>query len=770
MTTNDPRVSVVIVSHNGRAYLKDCLDAVHDLDYPKDRLDVFLIDNGSTDGTEAFVRQWYPRVQVIVKKKNEGYARPNNEVARLAQGEVLAFLNNDIRVERGWLRALVETMAREEAACAGSLILSWDGKRIDFAGGEFTMTGKGLQPDFGVAVGEADVGEDPRETLFVCSGAMTVLRDAFLEAGGFDEDMGWYYVDVDLGIRLRMAGKKVTFVPQAKAFHVHGGTVKAFPERAKRFLLERNALRILLKSLEEENLFRALTASTLSLVDQVLREAGVQPSAFDLRNPDPPKAIPLTEEAGCRLGALQSLLEDLDPLWERRQEVQSRRKRSDAEWLGGLSPRWDPAGGESPALPFSAERHLFRIAGLGRLTGPEAKRKRIVLVCDFPVGRRMGGPGIRYWEFARHLKDEFDVTLAAPEGSEVNLPGVTFLPLHEDQNPFRNPLPKADLFIVFGFRTFSFPFSLRLGAPIVFDLHCPFPLENLHYYRSQGWAPYARDQMVQRDLNVLRNQLHRGDFFLCASPRQRDLLLGWLSLADRVNVATFDEDETLSARMACVPFGLPGRDPVHGRRVLKGVHPAVGEEDFVILWGGGVFDWLDPVTAVKAMKRVREHRPDVRLVFLGTQNPHPGILPSRRLADAVQAAREEGLLDREVLFNEGYVDYDERENWLLESDAGIVLHPDTLETRFAFRTRVLDYLWAGLPILISEGDTFAERVESEGLGIAVGVGDSEGLARAILRLAGDESFRRRVRENIGSVRETMTWERAIEPLRAFCRA
>ena len=94
-------------------------------------------------------------------------------------------------------------------------------------------------------------------------------------------------------------------------------------------------------------------------------------------------------------------------------------------------------------------------------------------------------------------------------------------------------------------------------------------------------------------------------------------------------------------------------------------------------------------------------------------------------------AEELGLLDRRVFFNEGWVPYDERGAYLLEADVGVSAHFDELEARFAFRTRLLDCIWAGLPIVTSRGDALAEVVEERGLGRAVPPGDVDAYAEAL---------------------------------------
>jgi hypothetical protein len=104
----------------------------------------------------------------------------------------------------------------------------------------------------------------------------------------------------------------------------------------------------------------------------------------------------------------------------------------------------------------------------------------------------------------------------------------------------------------------------------------------------------------------------------------------------------------------------------------------------------------------------------------------------------------------------------------LEADVGVSLHPDTLEARLAFRTRVLDYIWAGLPMIVTAGDAASELVAQYDLGSVVAVADVDGVASAILKLVGPTAagWKGRFEE----VRLGLTWENAAQALLDFCKA
>ena len=177
---------------------------------------------------------------------------------------------------------------------------------------------------------------------------------------------------------------------------------------------------------------------------------------------------------------------------------------------------------------------------------------------------------------------------------------------------------------------------------------------------------------------------------------------------------------------------------MHQRPVLKGVWPGIGADDQVLLWGGGMWRWLDALTPIRAVERlVAEGRP-VHLFFMGVKRPGPdhGDVPSAA-GHAIEYARERGLDGSCIHFNDGWIPYGERSSYLLESDLGISAHHDHLEARFSFRTRVLDYLWAGLPMVLTRGDSMADLAERQALGGTVDPEDDAGFAAACAALLDD---------------------------------
>ncbi|GAI52771.1 unnamed protein product, partial [marine sediment metagenome] len=138
---------------NGKDYLEQCLDSIKKLDYPEDKLETIVIDNASSDDSVNFIKSNYPLVKLISNDKNMGFAFANNQAAKAANGDYIAFLNNDTRVDKNWLIELLRPIYKnKEVVASGSKVLSIDGKNIDFVGGMINFEGKGFQIDYGIPV------------------------------------------------------------------------------------------------------------------------------------------------------------------------------------------------------------------------------------------------------------------------------------------------------------------------------------------------------------------------------------------------------------------------------------------------------------------------------------------------------------------------------------------------------------------------------------------------------------------------------------------
>lgn len=391
---------------------------------------------------------------------------------------------------------------------------------------------------------------------------------------------------------------------------------------------------------------------------------------------------------------------------------------------------------------------------------------KVLFVSNEPLTERRSGPAIRCLELARVSAQRHEVTVASLQPSDIRAEGFVLLAdALRRKSMLLDAVRSSHVVVTQGLILARVPALARIANHLVIDLYDPYLLEyltNAHPEHPQ-WG-------YLRQLYRLNQQMSVGDFFLCANERQWDYWLGRLCALGRLNTEEYRRDANFRSLLAVVPFGLPNSPPQHTKQVMKGVAPGIGKEDFVLLWAGGIWQWLDPLTVIRATAEASKQNPRVKLVFMGAEDPNLNNRGMSVAREARELAQNLGVLNKAVFFLESWVAYGERQNYLLEADIGVSAHPATVESRFAFRTRVLDYIWAGLPMILSTGDDFGDLVEREPLGVALAPSDVEGWSDAILRFAKDRVALQKAQQRVRELTPSLVWEKTAEPLLRYCEA
>src|SRR3954454_4607703 len=254
------RLTVAIPTYNRRDLMDVVLPPVlaQEIDAA---LDVVVVDDGSTDGTPACVRERWPSVRVV-EQENRGISAAMNRCLEEGVGsDYVALLNNDVEVAPGWAAAIVAALDAD--AHAGSAT----GKMLDY-GVRDVLDGAGDEMRWSSGCwrrghGERDRGQYDRQeyVLSACGGAAVYRRAAIDEVGGFDSDFVAYYEDVDWGLRAQLLGWRCVYVPSAVCFHM-GSASTTSSERANDFamLLRRNGFFLILKDFPLRAIVRHLPA------------------------------------------------------------------------------------------------------------------------------------------------------------------------------------------------------------------------------------------------------------------------------------------------------------------------------------------------------------------------------------------------------------------------------------------------------------------------------------------------------------------------------
>ncbi len=279
------KVSVAILSWNGRHHLETCLAALARQDDPGVPWEILVLDNGSTDGTASWLAAAYPKVRLLASPVNLGFCGGNGRLVEAADGDAVAFLNNDTRPEPGWLAALVEALAAAPAdvAAVSGRIVDWEGERLDFGRGLMTFDGHAFQLDFRRPLATARVPQAGEELFFACGGNMLVRRASFLAAGGFQAEYFAYLEDVDLGWRLWAGGERVLFAPAAVVHHRSSATSDLLGLFNRGFLFERNAFLTAYTNYEPGLWERVMPALLLTFLARTQALVAANPGGATLR-------------------------------------------------------------------------------------------------------------------------------------------------------------------------------------------------------------------------------------------------------------------------------------------------------------------------------------------------------------------------------------------------------------------------------------------------------------------------------------------------------
>lgn len=362
---------------------------------------------------------------------------------------------------------------------------------------------------------------------------------------------------------------------------------------------------------------------------------------------------------------------------------------------------------------------------------PGGQEVRVVVHTPDVVGERMAGPGIRAWHLALQLAGHFPTTLVARREGELPAnPGQLRL-IEHGTKAAREAMKDAAVLIGQPARGFR---RRRPGQRIVYDLFDPTVLELRELY---GRSPSMRQRIhLAAEWWRLSQALLGADLLIAAAPNQRRF---------------YESIRVTRAPWIEVPFGI---DPAEVRACEKA-------RDNIVIWGGGIWEWLDPATAVDAVIRVNEQGVRAKLLFLGRSRPNA------RLANRGREDRFDRLLERggaSVSSNEEWIPYRERLSWLRAGKVAIMLHRPTAEAEVSIRTRLFDAIATATPVVATAGGFAADLVGAEGLGIVVAPEDTEAAASAIRTLLTDDEIFSACVDSLERIRPRFAWEAVTRPL------
>lgn len=391
--------------------------------------------------------------------------------------------------------------------------------------------------------------------------------------------------------------------------------------------------------------------------------------------------------------------------------------------------------------------------------------KKTALVISYgpvptPSFQKIEGGGMRAWGLATGLHAQgIEVTVAINTGfpqveNEHQSIHLTNWSLDES---FKNVINSFDIVIVsycMGDPSVFIADNIDDSVTLVLDAYVPIYIEV-----SARDSEDKKTETINyhNDIHNFNHVLKRGDYFLCANTPQKHMYAGILGSLGVINPATYHDD-----RIIVVPFGIESSSL---QELTESLNPyyklGINEDDFVLLWFGGLYPWFDFSPLLKAIEQLTSDK-KFKFVLVGGKNPynnHPDFV--RQYNQVRDYFEKSNLLDKSVYMVD-WVDFKDRINYYLGADAVISLNQPGEENVYSWRTRVMDYVWGSIPMLTNGGDPLSDYLLEKNAAIQIST-TSESIADKITELK-DTELLEDTRRNLGKIREEFYWEKVVIPI------
>lgn len=240
MTKNKILVSIVTLNYNGKRIMGDLLKSIEKIDFPKNELEILIVDNGSSDGSQEFFRKNYPNIKLIENKRNLGFAGGMNVGVKHSKGKYVAILSNDLIVHKDWLKELVKVIkSSEKIAIVDPIIYEIGNKNIKKTRSKFVGSGTNTLMQFAVKL--KDIDQNYKTPFYIFSPSGSCLFNKEILGIPFDPDYFIYAEDTYIGWLARLKGYSVVKVPTSILYHRGGITVNNMNMKSYfLYLCERN--------------------------------------------------------------------------------------------------------------------------------------------------------------------------------------------------------------------------------------------------------------------------------------------------------------------------------------------------------------------------------------------------------------------------------------------------------------------------------------------------------------------------------------------------
>jgi glycosyltransferase involved in cell wall biosynthesis len=377
--------------------------------------------------------------------------------------------------------------------------------------------------------------------------------------------------------------------------------------------------------------------------------------------------------------------------------------------------------------------------------------------------KKVEGGGLRCWGLAKGIKaNDPDIEITIAYNEEYKAAGSLFTDSYEGMSiktwtidSIPSLLSDFDSVVVsycMGNLSTTVAHSIRPNQQLVLDCYVPIFVE-----ASARETINVENEYYDFHADVERwdEVLKQGDIFLCSSPQQKDYYKGVLSALGRINPASYGEDIILVA-----PYGIYRDEP---KAKTKPITKQVEDESIKkILWFGGIYPWFDLRQLIDAVKLLNKTVPS-KLIIVGAKNPfnyHPDLL--RKYDEVVEHISNSGADDLVIM--QDWIKFDDRADWYLDSDLVVVINKEGEENKLAWRTRLVDFMWANLPVITNAGDPLGETMIAHRAALRFSGLSASAIAKDLEKALSDGKKVEEIKEQLNELKASYYWDNITKTL------
>ena len=393
--------------------------------------------------------------------------------------------------------------------------------------------------------------------------------------------------------------------------------------------------------------------------------------------------------------------------------------------------------------------------------------KKILIISNGPVPapeiKNVEGGGLRAWGLANGLqnnsKDKYEVEVSynqvfkqdnfTDELNGIKISTWEISTLADKIQEFDSVLVSYNA----GDITQTVVDNIRQDQQLILDGYVPIHIEMSARNSDNLDREYDAFNFENK---IWTKALRRGDILLCANEAQKKFYTGVMAQVGRINPITYGDEDLIQI----VPYGIyrekavAKNDPVS--KLVK------NKKAFKLLWFGGIYPWFDLTNLLEAVKNANKTTP-IELIMVGVKNPfnqHPDFI--KRYEEVMDYIKNNNM--DEIVHITDWVKFEDRAEWYLGSDAVVLINNIGMENTLAWRTRLVDYVWADLPIVTNGGDPMSDILEANKAVYILPDLDAKTIEKEIIKISKDKETLKQVSANLSKVRRLFYWDKVTENL------